>query len=57
MAAVTATGAAGPIRFSVAADVSTQSERACLRAGGIMAEVLAFFTRRSAPALVTTEHP
>jgi aconitate hydratase len=56
-ATVTATGAAGSIRFSVTADVSTRSERACLRAGGIMAEVLAFFTRREAPALVTTEHP
>ncbi len=55
-ATVIATGAAGSIRFLVTADVSTRSERACLRAGGIMAEVLAFFTRRAAPALVT-EHP
>ena len=54
-AIVTATGAAGPIRFAVTADISTLSERACLRAGGVMAEVLAFFTRRVVPVSVT-EH-
>lgn len=55
-AIVTATGTAGPIRFAVTANVSTRSERACLRHGGVMAEVLAFFTRHPAPTLVT-EHP
>ncbi len=54
-ATVTATGASGPIRFTVTADVSTRSERACLRHGGVMAEVLAFFTRRDAPNTMT-EH-
>lgn len=52
-ARVTATGPSRTIVFEVAADISTRSERACLRHGGVMAEVLSHFTRRDAPALVT----
>lgn len=48
-ALITAKHARGVIRFSASADVSTMSERACLAAGGIMAEVLSSFTR-SVPA-------
>ena len=43
-ATVVARGARGSKTFPVSADVSTRSERACLRSGGLMAEVLASFT-------------
>jgi aconitate hydratase len=52
-ATVVATGASGRISFAVTADISTRSERACLRHGGVMAEVLASFTRCPAPSLVS----
>ncbi|MCU4181560.1 aconitate hydratase AcnA [Bosea sp. BH3] len=53
-ATVVATSADGRCtHFHVTADVSTQSERACLRHGGVMAEVLAHFTRRNTPEKVT----
>ena len=40
---VSATGAKGTRAFTVSADVSTASERACLVSGGLMHEVLASF--------------
>ena len=43
-ATVVARGARGSKTFPVSADVSTRSERTCLRSGGLMAEVLASFT-------------
>jgi aconitate hydratase len=44
-AVVTAIGNSGRTVFRVGADISTSSERACLRHGGVMAEVLSSFNR------------
>lgn len=42
---IAAHGEKGTTIFSATADVSTRAERACLAAGGVMAEVLATFTQ------------
>ncbi|MBL8587970.1 MAG: aconitate hydratase AcnA [Methylobacteriaceae bacterium] len=46
-ARVVAVGEGRRIVFDVFADLHTRSERACLAAGGVMAEVLTSFTRRA----------
>ncbi len=47
---ISARGAARDVRFEVMVDVSAESERACLRGGGLLAGVLASFKQRGLDA-------